>query len=436
MKGMSTFQTTLLGICIAIVFLAIIVFALFRGKESTTLSRVVVWGTLPAENFNETVFEANKEVAREMNITYVQKTEKEFDQALIEALASGVGPDAVFIPHDLMARQQDKFLPIPGQSYPLRQFKDTFIGQADLYITKEGLIGIPIAVDPLVMYWNRDLLFQKGVANPPKTWTEVANLVPKITEKDAAANITRTVASLGEFSNVANAKEIMATLIMQSGNPITQRDENDVLRSVLAERTIGGVTYKTAPTVDALGFYSNFSNPSKTTYAWNRALPNSRTMFLSNDLALFFSYASEFDSLINKNPNLNFDIAPMPQPADAEKNIVYGKLYGFSILKSTKNIDSIYNTVLQLTEPIFVQKWINREKATPARRDMLKETPDDPVLTISYAAALTTKAWLDPNTSETASIFKTMIESITSGRLTVDLSVLDASNKIQALLTK
>ncbi len=429
MKGMSTFQTVLLGIFIAIVVVAIASFALFQSSTSQDIGKVTIWGTLPAQSFNSAIIEANKELPQKVNVTYVEKSEKDFDGDLIEALASGEGPDIVLIPQDFMARQEDKFLVIPGTSYPLRQFKDTFVEEASLYISGDGVLGVPLTVDPLVMYWNKDILFNENIPNPPTTWTDMTTLAGKLTKKDVVANITRATVPFGEFSNALHAKEVLATLFMQAGNPIVSRQDNGVLRAVLSE----DFGFSTPPAVTALSYYTSYSNPSKPNYSWNRALQNSRTMFLAGDLAFYFGFASEFNSLYEKNPNLNYDVTNMPQMKDAKTRVVYGKMYGFSILKASKNIGSAFSTVIALTGDTFVKTWLSKGDVAPARRSLLAETPADPVLSVAYNNALIARGWLDPNTYDTSSIFKTMVEDVTSGRVTSDKAVFDASSKIQSL---
>ena len=59
----------------------------------------------------------------------------------------------------------------------------------------------------------------------------------------------------------------------------------------------------------ALLFYTDFTNPSKTSYSWNAALPQSFDAFTSGELAAYLGYASEYNSIISRNPNLRFKSA-------------------------------------------------------------------------------------------------------------------------------
>ncbi len=64
-------------------------------------------------------------------------------------------------------------------------------------------------------------------------------------------------------------------------------------------------------------FYTRFARPDNTLYSWNRSFSSDRDRFVSGDLALYFGYGSEGKELERLNPNLNFDIAEVPQGATA-----------------------------------------------------------------------------------------------------------------------
>jgi hypothetical protein len=85
-------------------------------------------------------------------LQYVEKTEEEFDLAFIEALASGVGPDVFMLPSGKILKYRNKIYVIPYNVFSQRQFRDTFIEGAEIYMAPEGVLAFPVSVDPLVMY--------------------------------------------------------------------------------------------------------------------------------------------------------------------------------------------------------------------------------------------------------------------------------------------
>jgi ABC-type glycerol-3-phosphate transport system substrate-binding protein len=73
----------------------------------------------------------------------------------------------------------------------------------------------------------------------------------------------------------------------------------------------------------------------------------SKSLFLSGSLATYFGFASEYYDLKNKNPNLDFDVAPLPQAKGERRAATYGKMYGFSIVHTTPNPAVTYNVSLR-----------------------------------------------------------------------------------------
>jgi len=318
-KGTNTFQIILLVVFGFFIILAVILFSARggRGGDNLFLGEVTVWGTVP-----ESVISLNIEAIyggdQPVKIVYIEKREVEFDRDLVEALASGVGPDIILLPQDLIIRHSDKIYPIPYESLSERDFKDRFIEEGELYLDESGILALPFTINPMVMYWNKDTLFSAGISRAPSFWDEFYIITPKITVRGNDTDVVRSTIAFGEFRNVTHAKDILAVLTMQVGNPIVIDDGLVArgYRSTLAEK----FDFDIPPTESALRFYTEFSNPAKTSYSWNGSLPSSRDMFVAGDLAVYFGFAGEFDDIERKNPHLNFDIAEMPQTRDAKRN--------------------------------------------------------------------------------------------------------------------
>lgn len=405
----------------------LIVLAFTKGSSSNSGAQIVIWGTMSAGDFNSTV-EGLTQGNKGLKIVYVEKRQDSFDQDLVEALASGVGPDVILLPQDLIIRHRDKVFPIPFSSMPLRTFKDTFIQEAELYLTDSGVIAMPFSVDPLVMYWNRDLLGNAGISVPPSAWSEFLTLVPKLTSKDKNLNILRSGVALGEFRNISNAKEIISAFLLQAGNPIVTVNSSRGTYQTLSSGDIA--------TVGAVNFYSDFSNPVKPDYSWNRALPNSLNMFAAGDLAFYFGFASEISKIRNKNPNLNFDLTYFPQPKGASVLVTFGKMFGLAVMKSSPNIATAITDISAITQASILSRLSEVTGLPPVRRDLLSASVSDPYQAIFYNSAIRSRGWLDPNPSESSKVFQNMIESIGNGEQEVGTALDAAGKKLNDLLQK
>ena len=68
-------------------------------------------------------------------------------------------------------RDSDKVFIIPYANFSQSQFTNTFADGANPYLASSGVVGVPVLIDPLVMYWNRDMLKTAGIAEPTPDWT-------------------------------------------------------------------------------------------------------------------------------------------------------------------------------------------------------------------------------------------------------------------------
>lgn len=422
---MSKFQIVVLIVFIVGIFAGLATLALTKNNSSEqSIQSIEVWGVVPQSLIFKYISEINQNRPEHVEINYTEKNKNNLTKDLVEALALGQGPDAILIPQDMVLTLENKLLTIPFTSVSAKSYKDTFVEQAELYFRNDGILGIPFMIDPMVMYWNRDMYNNAGIATYPKSWEEMVEVNKKITQKDVNANIRKTAIAMGEFSNITNAKEILSLILLQAGNPIVENME-----SVLSGQNIDS-------TQNALKFFIGFSNPTSQAYSWNRSLPLSKNYFLSGNLANYFGFASEVNDIKEKNPNLNFDIAAVPQPKNAKNRIDFATMYGFSIVKSSKNPGATLSVLLDFTSANYLEKLIPITYLPPVRRDILAKGNSDPYLTIFYDSALISKNFIDPDSNATFSIFKNMVEKTTSGRSTMSEAISEADNEINLLLQK
>jgi len=430
-KNFKLILTVIFGFFILLGFIA---FSTYRNNNSDTSNvEVSVWGTINSATFNDFVREIDLNNKKTLNIKYTQKDLKTLDSELIEAIASGKAPDTVLLPQEFIKRYKDKVYLINTKTIPERTFRDTYIQESELYINPDGIFAIPFFVDPLVMYWNKDIFSSAGIVNPPSKWSEFPLIAGKISESDVNANIVKSLAPLGEYRNVNNAKALLSSIIMQAGSPIVSINDRGMFSSSLNSKQESEIVN---PAVSALRFYTDYSNPKKTVYSWNRSLPTSKQFFLSGDLALYFGFASEYKDIAIKNPNLNFDVAMIPQTINSKAKITFGKLYGFAILKNSPNILASYNLISYLTGAESVPTFLKFVGGAPARKDLINLGSKDPVESIFYSSAIISKGWIDPDFDKTNQIFQSMIEDITTGKLSIENSVQKASGDLDNLLTR
>lgn len=425
------FQMVMLGIFLALALGGVLFFALFSGREpKDSIGQVTVWGTMEARIFEKLIelSEPYIDGARD-RITYTEKDERFYQTELIDALAAGAGPDIFFLSAENTLENKNKVFVLPYESYSERRFKDTFIEGSEIFLSPEGTIAFPFIVDPLVMYWNRDLLSSEGESLPPEFWDEFLSLSPKITKRDQSLNILRATVALGEFRNVNHAKDIIATLMLQAGNPIATLDVQDTFQARFLEQ----FDYTVPPAESALRFYTEFSNPIKSVYSWNRSLPSSKDAFLAGDLVFYFGYASEIDDLKARNPNLNFDVTLFPQSREESLRATAGRFEGLAIANASQNKFGALRVATVFTSDPVLDGLRIETGLPPVSRSLLKTPPPDAISPVFYNSALIARTWPDPHAEKTTAIFREMVESVTSGRLRTFESLREANSELDAL---
>ncbi|MFH1978816.1 MAG: extracellular solute-binding protein [Patescibacteria group bacterium] len=421
---MSKFQVIVIGIIIGLVTLAVLVLsgALpgLPGRQTGPVVQLTLWGPLPNEEMVDVIKFVNDNNQKNFSIKYFEKDELIYENELVHALANDAGPDMWFLTQDMLLKNREKVYLIPYSVFSERSYKDMFIDVADLYLweeksfaeneeKEEGIVALPVVVDPIVLYWNKDLFNNAGIVEPPRFWDSFLAFSQALTKKDQVGNILQSGVAFGEFANVNNAKDIMSMLILQGGNDIVDASTLDVVIDERGDSPVG-------PAVSALSFFTSFSNPTKLSYSWNRALAESKNMFVSGNLAMYFGYASEFDDIEQSNPHLNFDVALVPKSSELATASTFGKVHAIAVSKRTNNlnksIEAIFNFMSNEVQTIFAENL----SVAPVVRDALSLKDLGAIRSVFYKSAIQARSWLEPDPIVTSILFKEMISSVVTGR--------------------
>jgi multiple sugar transport system substrate-binding protein len=428
MKNLNFFQVAVLLGFAAVGLIGVFIFAFFsRGGDGgfgINQTKLTMWGSEQVEKVNIFLKTMEDYGLAEIKIDYTEIPNNTFESELLEALASGVGPDLILVPHDRLYGLWNKLYEIPYESYTQRDFKDSFVQAGEIFLTSTGVLGFPLELDPLVMYWNRDIFNTAGIANPPKNWPEFYTLARSLTKLDSARNVVQSAIAAGEISNITHSKEVLSTLMIQAGNKVVALSPDGQWRPTITNGQ--GV-------IEALRYYTEFSNPVKPVYSWNRALPTSKDYFLSAKLATYFGFASEYADLRRKNPNLNFDVATLPQAQDQVTRATFGRITAISVLRSSRQAASAFEAATILTSSPGISLWSGIKELPPVRRDLLQNRPSDAADAVFYDSSLIATNWLDPDRQQTVHIFQEMVESLVSGRASISAVIARASELMTRL---
>ncbi len=429
----SLFQGILYGVCIVGALIGLFVFATYTSKNtgSNGVGPILIWGTLPKEGMLATLNTLQQTEVALKNVTYLEKDPATLPAELASAIAVGSPPDLVLSSQEELNTLARFITPVPSGTLSASTFTNTFVGEGSVLAAPDGYYGVPFLLDPMVLFSNRSILSSSGIARPPSTWEALTGLVPNIAQMTPSRQVTRGLIALGTYANVHNARGILSSLFLQTDIPVSRYSSGGALvANLFCSSATGGVP----PGQAVLAFYTQFADPSKVSYTWNASLQDSRQMFLNGNLALYAGYASEARFLAAANPNLNFIVTPLPQPATASVKKVYGLLYSFMVPRGAKNSSGAYQAAALFTNALSQVTAAANTGLVPAALGQLSTPPADPVAAVAYSSALYAQGWLSPLPSDTDTVFSGMITNVIIGRLTIQAALVSAEQALTALL--
>lgn len=440
---LSIFRTSLL---IFFGFLFIVGALMFAGvipsplgpKTQSVRSNLTIWGTVPASQVRPMLSSFGEDYNLFYSLTYKEVSGEELRIKLLEAVADVANnsvPDLVLFPHEYLLYLSDRLVPIPAEAFSSREFKNTFAEAGEVFIGQNGIYAMPLAIDPIVLYWNRDILRSKGKMSPPSTWQDVYEMSVAITEKDSTGNIGKGLLTIamGEEKNVNWFKDILSLIFLEVGDKIvTINSNNDLIPSLGVAGRTGSVVASNAS--QTIGFYTDFANPTAQHYTWTGAITPSKDAFVGEKLALYIGRASDYQTILEKNQHLNFDVAIVPQFNNAP--ITYASVLGMSVVRQGKNQTVAREVLKLLKERKYNEVLANSLFLAPARKDLLQKTQNDPFSETFYRSAEIGSNWLDPNPNETKEIFRLLVEDVNSRRSSASQAINDAVSNLRILLEK
>ncbi len=417
--------------------------------EATKPVNLVYWRVFDDQDAFDEIVTAYKAIHPNVSITYRKLRMEEYEETLLDALAEDRGPDLFSIPNTWVREYQTKILPLPKsitlpyqvttgtikkettiqlQTVPtlsLRALKTDFMDQVakDVVLkhqatpetaAEDRIFGLPLYLDTLALFYNRDILNASAIPEPPRTWSEFSEDVKKIAKIDKQGNILQSGAAFGTAKNVERAADIISLLMMQNGTAMTDENGNATFAAIPP-----GSSLPNPPGEDALGFYTDFASPYKEVYTWNGNLPNSLEAFSTGRAAFFFGYSYHIPQIRNLAPKLNFAISKMPQ-IEGNQEINFTNYWVETVSTKTKNQNEAWDFLQFAAKAENAEKFLAKTKKPTALRSLVASQIEDLDLAVFASELLTAKSWyqgMDAPAME--KIFSEMIENVVAGTQTL-----------------
>jgi len=415
---------------------ALLAFVIILGlvvimKGSGTTSQAVnlqFWGVFDDQNAFQAAVSAYHAINPKVQITYKSFSFNDYEPSLINAFASGQGPDIWLMHNTWLPKHLGKIVPLPQKDaqFSLADFQQQFAAVAESDLTNNGQIyALPIYLDTLALFYSKDILNAAGVATPPRTWEEFNQAVTQIAQIDQNNNINRAGAAIGTAKNINRSTDILSLLLLQSGVPIFDRQSN---RASLSNYTNGKDLAEIA-----LTYYTDFSNPAKRVYTWNDAQHYSIDAFREGTVAMMFNYSHQIKTLRQQAPRLNFSIASVPQ-LNAQNPINYANYWAPTVSKASANALEAWKFLVFLSSRAGVATYLNATQNPTARRDLIDEQKNDGIeLAVFLGQTLTAKSWWQVDNIALEQVLADMIDDVNFSRRDARSALKAAEDKINLL---
>jgi multiple sugar transport system substrate-binding protein len=426
----------ILGGAIALMVFVTIIYILtsFGGQSSGEQVTLQVWGVFDDQAAFGDAIKAFEKENKNIKVDYKLIPFKDYEQAVLNGLAAGSGPDVWMIHDTWLPKHIDKLRPLPAK-FPdmkdplmtVRQFKDLFVDVAytDL-VNDDKIYAMPLYADTLALYYNKDMLSSAGIAQPPRTWTEFMDDVKILTKLDDAHNILISGAAIGSARNINRSTDILMMLMLQSGVRMTSDDNGE---ATFAHSVDGQPVGERS-----LQFYTDFTNPQKEVYTWNDAQDYSIDAFAAGKTATMINYSHQISTLRDKAPRLNWAIAPVPQATLSDKR-TYADYWPLAVTLQSKHPYEAWRLVYYLTAGAGNVSYLNAAVRPAARHDLIDQQKTDPDLGVFAEQALTARSWFQVDNQAIETIFADMIDNVNLGRQSIQDALRQAEDKVSVLMS-
>lgn len=384
-----------------------------------------------------------------IKITYRKFRYEEYENELTRAWLEKRGPDIFSIPATHIRKYQALIKPMPEKmKLPFLELKglkkeevivvktvygltpkkvqELFVDTvARQVVINNEIYGLPLSLDTLALYYNRDLLNNAKIPLPAVTWAELINHVSKLTIFDSNNNIKQAAIALGTHDNIPRATDILSLLMMQNGAQMTDENNYVTFNQSPPEQP------KFYPGKDALEFYTDFSNPTKEVYTWTEDMPDALEMFTSGKLAYFIGYSYQTPIIRAMSPKLNFNIVPMLQTVPDIQEINMADFWVLSTFFGTAeaNIAPAWDFIKYITaDPKVTKQYLDKSVRPTALRSLINDQIAVAELEVFADQILSARAWYRGyQPDETENFMQDLIYQ-TNHNLHEDFTIMDLLN--------
>lgn len=358
----------LAGIGALILIIGVVAFVLSRGTSGPGDATLNYWGLWEENKTMQVIIDDFEKKYPSIDVVYKKQDPKKYKDRIVTRLTSETGtedlPDLFTYHNSWLPSIRNVLSPLPNTVITPDEFKNTYYPVIQTDLTVNGAIyGIPQGIDTLNVFINTEMLDAAGL-QVPQTWEDFIRTAKTMTVKEKNGKIQTAGAAIGTFDNVKHAPDIASLLMLQNGVELHR---------------IGDFQENIA---DALIFYTSFAKDSE--YVWDNAMNPSVTAFANGEVAMMFGYSWDVLAVKAANPDLVFDIHPVPNLPN--KKITIASYWVNGVSNKTKYQKEAMLFMQYLSQKEVAQKLYTESSKTRlfgvpyARTDLATTLKDNPLV--------------------------------------------------------
>lgn len=423
-----------------------------RKKFQTTTEQehitLTFYGLFDDEELYTPIIESFQDSYNYVTIVYKKFTDsQEYLNLIVNELAEGEGPDIFMMHNSWFPKHYKKLTPAPTTVVTTESYRNAFVEIAsnEMIIpdstTAEYIYGVPIYIDTLALYYNKDH-FEDAIPSqgrPSDTWDGIVSDVLQLNREDKSfERFERSGIAMGRSDNILRAFDILMMLMLQYKVDFYSDD----LKEAVFDNDSNALS--------ALDLYTSFGLPSQQNYSWNKYISDAEsdekeiTTFAKGKVSMIFGYSYTYEAILNEIERLkslkedvieinSVQIQESPQVFDpdssSETREAFASYFAPVVSRTSAHSDMAWAFLATLVSEEN-QQYLYEETHRPSgRRSLLETQMQDPVYgafaaQVGYSESLPMVDWYDYkeiflnaidlilNTESTSDVLKLIVEEI------------------------
>lgn len=411
------------------------------SSETVALSQpqtLEIWAVVDDVDVYTPLLRAYRQAHPHISLIYKRFRLEEYEEALLNAMAEDRGPDVFLIHNTWIGKYLSKLEPMPPKtdmvyqivegsstnrkvtlelreepSITIRELKNNYPDTVSQDVIRpinitpkerkatyeDQIVAIPMSLDTLAMYVNKDMLNAAGIPVIPEDWSRFQESVRRLVKIDPDGEILQAGSAMGLVDNVERPTDLLSILMMQNGTQMV--NEQGYPTFSLMPEALSGLREE-LPAIEALQFYADFADPGKDIYTWNEDMPDALDAFVQGRLAYFFGYAYHLPTIKARAPKLNLAIASLPQ-ISGNPIINYANYWTWTVSQKSKYTDTAWNFINYMIQPDNQKLFLDAARRPPADKRLIETYLEDEEMAVFASQILTSQSWYrgsDPNAME------------------------------------